>query len=58
MRNVNWKSRRITKSSHKKVRLFNEKNDERKIDEESPQLYGLVKKATKRLMNQISNFEE
>ena len=49
---------RITKSSHKKVRLFNEKNDERKIDEESPQLYGLVKKATKRLMSQISNFEE
>ena len=34
------------------------KNYERKTDEESLQLYGLVKKATKKLMNQIRNFEE
>ena len=34
------------------------RNYERRIDEESLQLYGLVKKATKKLMNQIRNFEE
>ena len=34
------------------------KNDKRKIDEESLQLHGLVKKATEKLTNQISNFEE
>ena len=49
---------KITKSGHKKVKLLNEKNNKRKIDEESLQLYGLVEKATEKLMNQISNFEE
>ena len=34
------------------------KNDKRKTDEESLQLHGLVKKATEKLINQISNFEE
>ena len=34
------------------------KTDKRKIDEESLKLYGLVKKATEKLMNQISNFEK
>ena len=32
------------------------KNDKRKIDEESLQLH--LRKATKKCMNQISNFEE
>ena len=45
---------KITKSAHKKVRLLNEKNNKRKIDEESLQLYGPAEK----LMNQISNFKE
>ena len=49
---------KITKSGHKKVKLLNEKNNKRKIDEEILQLYGLVEKATEKLMNQISNFEE
>ena len=50
---------KITKSGHKKVTLLNENNNnnKRKIDEESLQLYDLVEKATKKLMNQISNFE-
>ena len=30
----------------------------KKNDEESLQLYGFVKKATKKFMNQVSNFEE
>ena len=34
------------------------RNDKRKFDEESLCLYGLVKKVTEKLMNQISNFEE
>ena len=34
------------------------KNNKRKIDEESLQLFALVKKATEKLMNPISNFEE
>ena len=34
------------------------KNNKRKIDEESLQLYGLFENATGKLMNQISNFEE
>ena len=34
------------------------KNDKITIDEESLQLHGLVKKATEKLINQISNFEE
>ena len=45
---------KITKSGHKKVRLLNEKNNKRKIDEESLQLYGPAEK----LMNQIINFKE
>ena len=49
---------KITKSDHKKVRLLNEKNSKKKIDEESLQLYGLVEKAAEKLMNQTSNFEE
>ena len=58
VRNINWKSLKITKSSHKKVRLLNEKNNKRKIDEKNLQLYGRVKKATEKLMNQVSNFEK
>ena len=34
------------------------KNNKRKTDEESLQLYALVKKATEKLVNPISNFEE
>ena len=37
--------------------MLNEKNDNRKIDEESLQLYVLVMEATEILMNQIGNFE-
>ena len=48
---------RMIKSDHKKVRLRNEKMI-REIDEESLQLYRFVKKATEKLENQISNFEE
>ena len=33
-------------------------NGTRKIDEECLQLYGLVKKVTEKLDNQISNLEE
>ena len=40
------------------MRLFNEKISKTKIDKESLQLYGLVEKATEKLMNQISSFEE
>ena len=40
------------------MRLLNEKKNKRKIDEESLQLCVLVKKATEKPMNQISNFEE
>lgn len=36
--------------------MLNEKNDNRKIDEESLQLYVLVMEATEILMNQIGNF--
>ena len=49
---------KITKSGHKKGRLLSEKNDQSKTDQESLQLYGLFKKATEKLTNQISNFEE
>ena len=49
---------KITKSKLKKARLLNKKSNKRKIDEGSLQLYGLVKKVTGDLMNQISNFEE
>ena len=34
------------------------KNDKRKIDEQRLQLFGLVKKATEELMNQVSKYEE
>ena len=34
------------------------KNDKRKTNEKRLQLHGLVKKATGKLINQISNFEE
>ena len=34
------------------------KNDKRKTNEKILQLHGLVKKATGKLINQISNFEE
>ena len=40
------------------MRLFNEKNTKRKIDEKNLQLYGLVEKGTEKLMNQISILEE
>ena len=48
---------KITKSGQRKVRVLNEKMI-RKNNEKSLQLYRLVKKATQKLMNQISNFEE
>ena len=41
-----------------KCEMVQWKNDKRKTDEESLQLHGLVKKATEKLINQISNFEE
>ena len=34
------------------------KKKKKKFDEESLQLYGLIEKATEKLMNQISNTEE
>ena len=37
--------------------MLNEKNDNRKIDEESLQLYVLFMEATEILMNQICIFE-
>ena len=55
---MNWKPIKITTSGHKKVRLLNEKNNERRIDEEILQLYCLVEKATEKLMNSICNIEE
>ena len=53
---MNWKPMKIAKWGHKKVWLFNEKN-EIKVDEGSLPLYGLAKKATKKLMNQFGYFE-
>ena len=41
-----------------KCEMVQWKNDKRKTDEKSLQLHGLVKKATEKLINQISNFEE
>ena len=41
-----------------KVEIALWKNDKGRIDEEILQLYGLVKKTTEKLMNQISDFEE
>ena len=49
---------KMKKSGSKKVRLPNETNNRRKIDEKSLQLYGLVEKETEKIMNQTSNFEE
>ena len=46
----------ITKSGQKSD-IAHWKND-KKNDEESLQLHGLVKKTTKKFMNQDSNFEE
>ena len=40
-----------------KVGMLNEKNDNRKIDEESLQLYVLFMEAREILMEQIGNFE-
>ena len=40
---------RITNSGHKKNDIAQLKNDKRKIDEKSLQLYGLFKKATENL---------
>lgn len=51
---MNQKPVNITKASHKKVRLINEKNYQRKIDEKSLQLYGLDEK----LIDQTSHFDE
>ena len=41
-----------------KNKIDQPENDTRKIDDEHLQLYGLVKKATEKLDNQISNFRE
>ena len=41
-----------------KNKIDQPENDTRKIDDEYLQLYGLVKKATEKLDNQISNFRE
>ena len=51
------KTYEYNKSRSQKREIAQWKNDKRKIDEETLQLYGLVKKATEKLMNQISNFE-
>ena len=51
---MNQKSVNITKASHKKVRLINEENYQRKIDEKSLQLHGLDEK----LIDQTSHFDE
>lgn len=48
----------ITEIRSQKGETSQRKNDERKIDEESLQLYGLVKKIIEKLMNQLSNCEE
>ena len=55
---MNWKTYNDNKITSQKCEIAQWKNDKRKIDEERLQLYGLVKKATERLMNQISNFKD
>ena len=55
---MNWKTYNDNKITSQECEIAQWKNDKRKIDEESLQLYGLVKKATERLMNQISNFKD
>ena len=42
----------------RKNKIDQPENDTRKIDDDCVQLYGLVKKATEKLDNQISNFRE
>ena len=42
----------------KKSEIDQPENDARKVDEECVQLYGLVKNATEKLDNKISNLEE
>ena len=54
---MSWKLIKITKSGQKKV-IPQWNIDKRIIDGKSLQLYRLVKKAAKKRMNQISNFEE
>ena len=51
------KTYEYNKSRSQKSEIAQWKNDKRKIDEETLQLFGLVKKATEKLMNQINNFE-
>ena len=46
------------KISSQKGEIGQWNNDIRKINEESWQLYGIVKKAAEERMNKISNFEE
>ena len=45
MRNLNWKLIKIGKISSQKGEIGQWNNDIRKINEESRQLYGIVKKA-------------
>ena len=49
---------KITKFRSQKNEIDQTENDTRQIDEECVQLCGLVKKATEKLENQVSNFEE
>ena len=49
---------KITKFRSQKCEIYQLENDTRQTDEECLQLCGLVKKATEKLENQISNFEE
>ena len=53
---MNWKY--DNKITSQKCEIAQWKNDKRKIDEESLQLYVLVEKATERLMNQIRSFRD
>ena len=55
---MNWKTYNDNKITSQKCEIAQWKNDKRKIDEESLQLYGLVEKATERLMNQIRSFRD
>ena len=47
-----------SKIRSQKGKIDQPEHDTRKINEESLQCYGLIKKATEKLENQISNFEE
>ena len=55
---MNWKTYNDNKITSQKCEIAQWKNDKRKIDEESLQLYVLVEKATERLMNQIRSFRD